>query len=67
MGLGTLLANLFGRSDASTIEEVGGKYASWRGPWLVYNGTKVPLDIPGVGGAGDAHHPEHVAHELGDE
>jgi hypothetical protein len=23
-------------------------YENWTGPWLVYNGTRVPLDIPGI-------------------
>ncbi len=42
-----LLNKLFGKQ-----EDFGPKYNDWKGPWLVYNGERFPLDIEGLDGNG---------------
>lgn len=42
-----LLSKIFGEKN-----DFGPEYKNWKGPWLVYNGTRVPLDIKGLNGDG---------------
>jgi hypothetical protein len=47
-----LLGMIFGNGDSgqtgNNLPDFGTAYQSWKGPWLVYNGSQYPLDIPGV-------------------
>lgn len=42
-----LFGRLLGKQD-----DFGPKYQNWKGPWLVYNGERFPLDIPNLTGNG---------------